>query len=230
MDYLKNARKTRGKEEYYIVQSLQLQPLLCRPRDRRSAVAGTSFNGRGTVSGASFKRRGAVSGSQVIIKQRLSTVVAAPCAGLAPSEHTNITLTYTHCKACPFVAVRYQRTINEHQFLTQPTVGTLVRASASGGAPSRGQVSMGGAPSRGLVSMGGASSRGPVSIGEVPSRGTQVMIKQRLSTVVAAPCAGLAPSEHTNITLTYTHCRACPFVAVRNQRTINEHQFHTTHL
>ena len=26
---------------------------------------------------------------------------------------------------------------------------------------------------------------------------------------------GLAPSEHTNITLTYTHCGACPFVAVR---------------
>ena len=54
-------------------------------------------------------------------KQRISTVVAAPCAGLAPSEHTNITLTYTHCRACPFVAVRNQRTINEHQFLTQPT-------------------------------------------------------------------------------------------------------------
>ena len=33
--------------------------------------------------------------------------------------------------------------------------------------------------------------------------------KQRLSTVVAAPCAGLVSSEHTNITLMYTHCRAC---------------------
>ena|GEM_PF-5431281 len=86
---------------------------------------------------------------------------------------------------------------------------------------------IGEAPSRGPVSMGGAPSRDPVSIGGAPSQGPQVMIKQRLSTVVAAPCAGLAPSEHTNITLTYTHCRACPFVTVRNQRTINEHQFLT---
>ena len=173
MDYLKNARKTRGKEEYYIVQSLQLQPLLCYPRDRRIAVSGANFNRRGAVSGASCLHtqrtniarpnhippvgtlvrasasggapsRGPVSmgeapsrGPQVRIKQRLSTVVAAPCAGLAPSEHTNITLTYTHCRACPFVTVRNQRTINEHQFLTQPTVGTLVRASASRGSPHR---------------------------------------------------------------------------------------------
>ena len=121
MDYLSNARKTRGKEEYYIVQSLQLQPLLCRPRDRRFANSGASFNRRGTVSGPSFNGRAPSRGPQVMIKQRLSTVVAAPCAGLAPSEHTNITLTYTHCRACPFVAVRNQRTINEHQFLTQPT-------------------------------------------------------------------------------------------------------------
>ncbi len=63
MDYPKNARKTRGKEEYCIVQSLQLQPLLCRPRDRRSAVSGTSLNGRGAVSGPSFNRRSAVSGA-----------------------------------------------------------------------------------------------------------------------------------------------------------------------
>ena len=34
--------------------------------------------------------------------------------------------------------------------------------------------------------------------------------KQRTSTVVAAPSAGLAPCEHTNITLTYTHCRVRP--------------------
>ena len=42
--------------------------------------------------------------------------------------------------------------------------------------------------------------------------------KQRISTVVAAPCAGLASSEHTNITLTYTHCRVRPLVAFRNRR------------
>ena len=42
--------------------------------------------------------------------------------------------------------------------------------------------------------------------------------KQRISTVVAVPCAGLASSEHTNITLTYTHCRVRSLVAARNRR------------
>ena len=121
MDYPKNARKTRGKEECYIVQSLQLQPL-CPVL----VIGGATSRGPDSMGGAPSRGPDSMGGApsrgpQVMIKQRLSTVVAAPCAGLAPSKHTNITLTYTHCRACPFVAVRNQRTINEHQFLTQPT-------------------------------------------------------------------------------------------------------------
>ena len=92
MDYPSNARKTRGKEECYIVQSLQLQPLLCRPRDRRNAVSGAGFNGSGIVSGAVHQRVKASSTSGVPTcrasgyahptqPHHPSIVVAAPCAG-----------------------------------------------------------------------------------------------------------------------------------------------------
>ena len=174
MDYLKNARKTRGKEEYYIVQSLQLQPLLCYPRDRRIAVSGANFN-----------RRGAVSGASCLHTQR--TNIARP-------NHI-------------------------------PPVGTLVRASASGGAPSRGPVSMGGVPSRGPVVCTHTTHKHRAPQPHPTCRDARSSVSKRRGTVSGPSFNGRGavsgPASEDQATI--IHCSGRALCRPRTQRTYKYH-------
>ena len=106
----------------------------------RGAVSGPSFNGRGVVSGPSFNRRGAVSGHA---SDDQATIIH--CSGRALCRpRTQRTYKY-HANVHPLQGVsirgRPQPTNNQRASIPHnPPVGTLVRASASGEAPSRGPV------------------------------------------------------------------------------------------
>ena len=108
--------------------------------NRRGTVSGPSFNGRGVVSGPSFNRRGAVSGHA---SDDQATIIH--CSGRALCRpRTQRTYKY-HANVHPLQGVslrgRPQPTNNQRASIPHnPPVGTLVRASASGEAPSRGPV------------------------------------------------------------------------------------------